>query len=173
MTIIQFPPPLRTATTGALRLTAATRLLGIRDDGLLDATPVTDLAHCATVSTAGPRAVVADPCRLPFVAALFDTALVRVADAAVLPAELREVWRVLAPAGIVVVVARDLLGGLLDRDVAGFTARRLTRVLAAAMFEAGEVHAAAHYLVVRAHKTDGLAPLGPGRAAPAPVPSRA
>ncbi len=46
-----------------------------------------------------PGGVVAHPCRLPFVEALFDRALVTTA----LPSprgELRELWRVLSPAGL-------------------------------------------------------------------------
>ena len=156
-----------------LRLTPATRLLVLRGDGLLDAAEAADLAHVADVGVGLPCAVVADPCRLPFVAALFDTALVGGSDAVVLPAELREVWRVLAPAGVVVLVVRGLLGGLLDGNTDGFTARRLTRTLADAMFEADEVHPVAHHLVVRAHKTDGLAPLTPGAATPVLAPGRA
>jgi len=64
---------------------------------LPDPLPCERLARVA--ATPQPGGVVADPCRLPFCEAMFDRALVNTS----LPApraELRELWRVLAPAGL-------------------------------------------------------------------------
>lgn len=67
-------------------------------------------AHCVHVlrpGQTGPDAVLADPARLPFVEAVFD----RVLATSPLPpllarAELREIWRIMAPAALTVLVVK-------------------------------------------------------------------
>jgi len=120
-----------------------------------------DLAVLAAFASPDPqpRAVIADPVRLPLVEAVADRALVGlgVLDD---PAALRELWRVLAPAGSLVVAAplprHGALGSsLLTRLLRHRVTRRLT---VHRLFEPVEVAATRTALVIRADKRDGLSP---------------
>jgi SAM-dependent methyltransferase len=144
-------PEIRAAVRSMLPLNPTTRLLALGGTGVLDVAAVAGIAHAALVADApwpegtASIAIRADPLRLPFAAGLFDAAL------AMLPldaAGLRELWRVLAPAGILIAVVprRSLIPH--RAGLGGEPRTTWTRV-------AG-VH------VVRAAKRDGLAPVGSG-----------
>lgn len=201
---------LRAALRPMVRTGTTARLLAIGAGPLLDLDPAT-LAHVALVA-AGARswpargpgcAIAADPAHLPFHEALFDQAVVvHALEASESPrALLRELWRVLAPAGelLLVVPNRASLWALTEATPFGegrtYGRRSLRRTLDDAMFEiverrtvlaappiaalrwsegllgrcapgVGGVH------LVRAAKTDGLAPIGRAGAV-ALVPARA
>lgn len=109
--------------------------------------------------------IVADPRQLPFIEALFDRALVTSPlpeDAGA--AELRELWRILAPAGLALLVVRarrrwDVLGAGWHRDA-------LAPVIEDAMFEVldwrVETLPERHHAVL-VGKRDGLRPALVGR----------
>jgi hypothetical protein len=63
--------------------------------------------HVLRPGQTGPDAVLADPCRLPFIEAVFD----RILTTTPLPklsakAELREIWRIMAPAALALLVVK-------------------------------------------------------------------
>lgn len=148
---------LRAAVATALGLTPASRLIAIDAAALVDAAGLA--VYAAVGSDGSPRSVVADPLRLPFVAALADVVVVRDAFDDDPTTRLREIWRVLAPAGALVVVVPDptrrSIKALIRRP---FIRRRVGRQLAAAMFEITAWQAAAGGNIVRAVKRDGLSP---------------
>ncbi len=147
---------LRAVVADFLALTPTTRLIAIDADDLVDAAP---LAMFAAVGGSGPRRVAADPLRLPFVAGLADRVLVRISASDEPAGRLREIWRVLAPAGGLVVVvplpASRSLRSLVARRI---VRRRVLRRLASAMFAVDGWQVGRGALVVRAGKRDGLAP---------------
>jgi SAM-dependent methyltransferase len=165
-------PEIRAAVRAALPLQPTMRLLASGSATVLDAADVARVAHVAMVGdTAWPDGaasvvVAADPRRLPFVAGMFDAAL------AMTPLDapgLRELWRVLAPAGVLIAVVprRSLLPRNTGLDGAQHSQRSLTRLLDAAMFEPDRWTRVAGVHVVRATKRDGLAPIGGSGGTPA------
>ncbi len=130
------------------------------------------IARLARPGQAGSGGVIADPARLPFHEAVFDRALVTTP----LPklgarAELREIWRILAPAGLALLVVRARRPWQLA--VPGWTQDGLATALDDAMFEvlASQVRTLPdrHHLVL-VGKRDGLKPALVGRVeAAAPV----
>ena len=160
-------PEIRAAVRSMLPLNPTTRLLALGGTGVLDVAAVAGIAHAALVADAPwPEGTVsiairADLLRLPFAAGLFDAAL------AMLPlgaAGLRELWRVLAPAGILIAVVprRSLIPHRAGLGGEPRTSRGLTRLLIDAMFEPDAWTRVAGVHVVRAAKRDGLAPVGSG-----------
>lgn len=144
------------------------------------------------------HAIEVDPLALPFAAGMFDQALVIHALEFAEPPRLllRELWRVLAPAGQIIVVVPNRLGPWTHLGASPFGEGRpygrgqLNRLLADAMFEpyaqrtalvtppvgllrplGAAVGAVAGGLggarLALARKTDGLRPAMAGRAAPA------
>lgn len=148
---------LRAAVATALALTPASRLVAIDAAGFVDAGALA--VYAAVGSFGAPRAVVADPLRLPIVAALADRVLVKYDATGEPDGRLREIWRILAPAGVLVLIVplptSHSLNSLIRRT---FIHRRVARALAAAMFEVVSRQTVAGNLVVRAAKRDGLAP---------------
>ena len=168
-------PRLRAALRAGLALGPATRLLAFDPAALEpdDAATVAHLALCAAAPwppEGASCALVADPLRLPFVAALFDTIIVsNVLEATDAPAALlREMRRVVAPAGIVWLIApRRWLS--LGHGLPGhhFSRARLERLLVEAMLEpVGWETFGASYLV-RAEPLGGAAAAAIGRVAAA------
>ena len=105
------------------------------------------------------RAVVTDPLRLPLIAGLADIVAARSTPSEAPDGRLRELWRVLAPAGILILIVplpppHSIKRLILQRR----TRRRMTRWLDAAMFARGDWQATAGGFVVRTTKRDGLAP---------------
>ena len=153
---------LRRAVARVLALTPAVRLVAIEAG---DVVASDGLAVYAAVGGAGPRRIAADPLRLPFVAALADRALVKIWHDDEPPGRLREIWRILAPAGVLVVVSplptSDSLNSLIRQRL---IRRRVARRLVAAMFEPASVETVPGWLIIGATKRDGLAPQR-GRAA--------
>jgi SAM-dependent methyltransferase len=150
---------LRAAVATALAPTPAPRLIAIDAEGLVDGAAFAVYAAVGPRGTAAPRAVVADPLRLPFVAAIADAVVVRTGTGSEPPARWREIWRVLAPAGTLVVVVPIASRLRLQRFVLRQLARRrLRRTLGAAMFEVVTWQTVAGGIVIRAAKRDGLAP---------------
>jgi len=86
----------------------------------------------ALLARVGAESLVADPCRLPFVEAMFDRALVA-SDLAKPREELRELWRVLTPAGLAVLLVPGRRGWPGRRR--GWDRGRLEPYLAGCMFE--------------------------------------
>lgn len=134
-------------------------------DGLV--LPPTDhferVFHLAHPGHSGP--LIADPQRLPFVEALFDRALVTTPlPAAAARAELREIWRILAPAGLALLV----LKARRPWQSAGWRREDLEPILADAMFEVldwqVETLPDRHHLIL-VGKHDGLRPAMVGRTA--------
>lgn len=133
--------------------------------------PVTQQAR-----DAGLRICRVDATSLPFADALYDQLLlVHMLEHAPSPRRLlRECWRVLAPAGELLLLVPDR--GLLPHAGPGqcFGARRLRELLADAMFETLEQHPApvsarcfapsTAFRLARAIKRDGTAPVLQGRA---------
>lgn len=181
----------RAAVRPVLLTGASTRLLAIGAGPLLDGFDRATVERIAVVgAVTAPGTVVADPAKLPFVEAMFDTVLVAHAlETADSPRKLlRELWRVLAPAGeaVLVVPNRASAWSLTEATPFGegraYGAGGLTRALDAAMFEVVDRRMAlfappwrgagwsetllAHVAsrlggvhVVRVRKRDGLAPL--------------
>lgn len=160
-------PEICAAIRAVLPLLPTTRLLALGAEGVLDAADTVAVAHAALIgASAWPEAApsvaaAADPLRLPFVEGVFDAAL------AMTPLDaprLRELWRVLSPAGVLVAVVprRALIPRDTGLDGAHHSHASLTRLLEAAMFEAGDWTRVARVHVVRATKRDGLAPIGGG-----------
>lgn len=154
-----------------LTATPVSRLLVIGDGTILGETapPVAHLAVVTGAAIPWPAAglsvaVVAQPNRLPFVEALFDEAIVTswAAGASAVDTDiaivLREIWRVLAPAGSLILAVPSRRTWPLAR--AGSSRGELTRALDAAMFEPRDWVKADGCHVVRAAKRDGLAPVG-------------
>ena len=123
-------------------------------------------------SPTASTALSADPAQLPFHAAVFDQVLVASGGDAT-PAMLRELWRVLAPAGELLLIESEWL---LQASVATAASARLgdamfglrsitrlrvplppPRALAARLLPIGTM------VLMRAEKCDGLAPAGPRR----------
>ena len=160
-----------TAVRAALPLQPTTRLLAMGGAEVLGAADIAAVAYAAFVGdVAWPDAVpsvavVADPLRLPFVEGVFDAAL---AMTPVDAGRLRELWRVLAPAGVLVAVVprRSLIPRSTGIEGAQRSGRALAALLDAAMFEPDDWVRVAGVHVVRACKRDGLAPIG-GRGATA------
>ena len=150
---------LRAVVATALALTSTSRLVAIDAGDLVEADTLAVYAAVATGPTSATRAVVADPLRLPFVAALADLVVARIDAASEPVARLREVWRLLAPAGALVLIvagpSSHSLNSLILRQI---IRRRVTRQLAGAMFEVAAWQVAGSAAVVRAVKRDGLAP---------------
>ena len=189
---------LRAALGPLVRAGATTRLLAIGAGPLLDIDPAS--VERVVLAGATPRAwpatglncaIAADPAHLPFVEAIFDQAIVvHALEASESPrALLRELWRVLAPAGelVLIVPNRSSLWALTEATPLGegrtYGRRALGRTLDDAMFEIVErrtVLAAPPIAalawseallariapgfggvhLVRAAKRDGLAPVG-------------
>lgn len=109
----------------------------------------------------GPVVVAAE--RLPFIEALFDRVLVTTPlPAATARAELREMWRVLAPAGLVLFVVKARR----PWQTAGWSRERLEGVLEDAMFEVLDWQVETlpdRWHLVLAGKRDGLRPALIGR----------
>lgn len=131
------------------------------------------VVHLARPGQHGP--VLADPIRLPFTEALFDRSLTTTPlPSANARAELREIWRTLAPAGLALFAIKARRPWQLHAP--GWLKDTLEPVLADAMFEVLdwqiETIPDRHHLIL-AGKRDGLRPAMIGRAdtvlAPAPA----
>ena len=134
--------------------------------------PLKDFERVARI---GPGSVIVDPLRLPFTEALFDKALV----ATLLPpatarGELREQWRVLAPAGLLLLVVKARRRWQWRRP--GWRREALEPVLDDAMFEVLDWQVATlpeRYHLILLAKRDGLRPAMIGRAEASEVPATA
>ncbi len=150
-------------------------LLGAPPEGMR-VPPTTGFERVARVDVVPWQgSVVADPQRLPFNEALFDRALVcRTWEPDAAAAELRELWRVLAPAGIAVVCVAARRGW--EVGIEGWRRKHLRAALEDAMFEvlAWDVESlpARHHLALIA-KRDGLRPALIGRVEEGFVPAMA
>lgn len=164
-----------------LVLGGATRLLAFGTEAL-DTGDVAAVAHAACIAAtpwppgAASITVQANPLRLPFVEALFDVAIVAgVLEASDAPAALlREVRRVMAPAGVVWLIApRRWLS--LGHAVPGhhFARARLERLLVEAMLEPVAWDGIGPCYLVRAEPRGGVsgARVAAGRTATAPAPA--
>ena len=150
---------LRAAVASVLALTREVRLVAIDAAGLVDGGELAVYAAVAGAASDAPRSVVADPLRLPFVAAIADAVVARIGPDGEPQARLREMWRILAPAGVLVLVVPLPPGMSVGRLIARRMMRRRIAVwLAAALFEADRWQTVAGTIVVRAGKRDGLAP---------------
>ncbi len=123
------------------------------------------VAWLAWPGQAAAGTVIADPQRLPFVEALFDRALVASAlPAAGVKAELRELWRVLAPAGLALLVVKARRPWQWQAE--GWVREALEAVLTDAMFDVIdwqiETLPDRHHLIL-VGKHDGLRPAMIGR----------
>ena len=165
------------AVRALLTVTPVSRLLVIGDGGILGE-PVPVVAHLAVVTAeatpwpaAGPSvAIVAQPERLPFIEALFDQAVVAnwtdgatltggvSSTGTALAAMLREIWRVLAPAGTLILAVPSRRAWPLAR--VGSSRSELTNALDAAMFEPLDWTKVDGCHVIHAAKRDGLAMVG-------------
>ena len=109
---------------------------------------------------AGPHCAVGDPMRLPFVEALFDRLLVTT----VLPSEtarteLRELWRIMSPAALALLVVKARRSWQVTRP--GWLTDDLAPMLEAAMFEVLDQCIDTipdRYHLVLVGKRDGLRP---------------
>lgn len=154
---------LRAAIDRAIAPTPATRLVAIDAAGLVASTALA--VYVALVGPTAPtgidasRVAVADPLRLPLIEGVADVVLVRYAATADPVARLREIWRILAPAGRLVLVVPlpppHHLKRLIFHDI---IRRRGAGWLAAAMFTGGDWQTTTGGFVVVAGKSDGLAP---------------
>ncbi len=130
------------------------------------------LVRLARPGQDGHGGFIADPQRLPFHEAVFDRALVTTPlPAAGARAELREVWRVMAPAGLAVLVVKARRPWQLSSR--GWRQAALAPVIGDAMFEILDWQVATlprrHHLVL-VGKRDGLRPAMVGRVTqPVPV----
>ncbi len=119
-----------------------------------------------------PGTIVADPLRLPFQEALFDRALVSGSlPAPDAQASLRELWRVLAPAALALLVIRARRPW--QWQAPGWTKDRLKSALDAAMFDVIdwqiETLPQRHHLIL-VEKHDGLRPAMIGKVVAEVVP---
>lgn len=150
---------LRAAIDRALALTPATRLIAIDAAGLVAAGERAVFAACTRDATRDARGVVADPFRLPFTEAVADRVVARFDRRPEPKARLREIWRILAPAGTAVIVVR--LPAIHHRSALilnCLTRRRWQRWLIEAMFDPGGWDRVGGALIVSATKRDGLSP---------------
>ena len=123
----------------------------------------------------GPPAVagqiVADPAQLPFVAAVFDRLLVTTPlPASAARAQLRELWRIMAPAGLALLVVKARRPWQFAAP--GWLADDLKPIIEAAMFEplswqTGTIPDRHHLILVA--KRDGLRAALVGRVETVPV----
>lgn len=113
----------------------------------------------------GPEAVVADPARLPFVEAMFDRVLTATPLApAGARAELRELWRIMAPAGLAVIVTKARRSWAFRAP--GWRREALAPVLGDVMFEVLDWQIETlpdRQHVILVGKRDGLRPALVGR----------
>ncbi len=157
-------PDLDAAVSAALALTPATRLVAVGAHDLIATDDLAVFAAFMPAAAPGPRVLVADPARLPLVEAIADRALVQLGGLATPPAVvLRELWRVLAPAGWLVVVDPlppfHRLGHAL---VTRLHRRRITEIVTTGhLFEVRAVTVTRTALVIRADKCDGLGVVPP------------
>ncbi len=126
-----------------------------------------DLSLCervVRVAPALPADAIADPLQLPFVEALFDRVLLA-SPLAEPRRQLRETWRVLAPAGLALFVVPARRPWQLAKQ--GWAGDALEAALADGMFEvlarAVRTVPDRHHLML-AGKCDGLAPMAIGKA---------
>jgi SAM-dependent methyltransferase len=129
------------------------------------------LDHFERVVQLGPGHVVADPTRLPFIEAMFDRALVTTPlPAASARAELREIWRTLAPAGLALFVIKARRPWQIHAP--GWLKDDLAVLLADGMFETLDWQIDTipdrHHLILVA-KRDGMRPAMIGRVVEATV----
>ena len=107
-----------------------------------------------------PGSVVADPCRLPFIEALFDRALVTTMMPEIsAKAELRELWRVLGPAALALLVVKARRPWQFAAP--GWVRETLEPVLLDAMFDVLDWQVETlpdRYHLVLVGKHDGLRP---------------
>ena len=165
-------PRLRSALRARLTLGPATRLLAF-DAAVLDPPDAAAVAHLALCDVAPwpPGAasctVAADPLRLPFVEALFDVAVVsRVVEASDAPAALlREVRRVIAPAGVVWLIVPRRRLSLDPLPGHHFARARLERLMVEAMLEPVAWERVGGCHLVRAQPMGGLGAAAIGRVA--------
>ena len=152
---------LRAAVDRALALTPGKRLIAIDASGLVDAADRAVYAAFggAGVPSAGDRRAVADPLRLPLIEGVADIVVTRLLPGDDAVRRLREVWRILAPAGVVVLIVPLPPPHRIKRlIILNFVRRRIMRWLDASMFTAGEWQTTTAGFVVRAAKCDGLVP---------------
>ncbi len=120
----------------------------------------------------GQGPIIADPARLPFTEALFDRALVTTPlPAAAARAELREIWRILCPAGLALLVIKARRPW--QWQAPGWTREKLEPILDNAMFEIldWQVEALPHrWHLILVCKRDGLRPAMIGRVADVTAP---
>ena len=141
------------------------------------ALPATDhferVVHLARPGANGP--IIADPSRLPFIEALFDRALVTTPlPATATRAELREIWRILCPAGLALLVVKARRPW--QWQAPGWTRETLEPVLDNAMFEVLDWQTETipdRWHLVLVCKRDGLRPAMIGRVEEAPTPATA
>lgn len=168
--------PAATTPTGLERLLAGGRhirlvVIGTPPGGLA----IPSLAGCERVARVArpeapvraPGEIVADPLRLPFIEALFDRAIAATPlPEAAAAAELRELWRILAPAGLALLVIPARRRWQLLAD--GWPRDTLETVVTDALFEVLDWRIEAcpdrHHLVL-VGKVDGLRPALVGRVA--------
>lgn len=142
---------------------------------LPDLTHFERIAWIARPGQPGAGAIVADPVRLPFVEALFDRALVTTPlppDSA--HAELRELWRVLSPASLALLIIKARRAWQFQAP--GWTQDALAPLLGDAMFETLDWQVETlpqrqHLILVG--KRDGLSPAMIGRVEETIVPALA
>jgi SAM-dependent methyltransferase len=132
---------------------------------------IPQLDHFDRVVQLGPSHIVTDPTRLPFIEALFDRALVTTPlPAARARAELREIWRTLAPAGLGLLVIKARRPWRIHAP--GWLKDDLEPVLEDAMFEVLdwqiETVPDRHHLIL-VGKRDGMRPVMIGRVAEATI----
>ncbi len=125
------------------------------------------VVHVSRPGGQGP--VIADPSRLPFIEAIFDRALVTTPlPSAAARAELREIWRILSPAGLALLViqARRRWPMGPGRQAPGWVRESLKPVLNDAMFEVLDWRIETipdRWHLILVGKRDGLRPAMIGR----------
>ncbi len=156
---------LRDAVDQMLPPTGATRLVTIDAGDLVAAGGEAVRLALATRRTPGTALV--DPLRLPLVGGIVDIIVARDDFAGADGRRLRELWRILGPAGVVVLIIplppRWSLKGLMTRY---YRRGRVKGMLAAAMFDVERLAVLRAAIVVRAVKSDGLAPQPRGSGSP-------